>query len=70
MRRAVSPADVLAAFDTRIEPTHLPHVQRALDAEALLASGAIEGPFRKPHPVTRWRHIGRRIAQALAALAR
>jgi hypothetical protein len=38
--------------------------------ELLLASGAVEGPFRKPHPLTRWRLIGRRISTALAALAR
>jgi hypothetical protein len=70
MRRAATPAEVLAAFDTSVEPSHYPHFSRALDAELLLASGAVEGPYRKPHPITRWRLIGQRIARGLAALAR
>lgn len=70
MSRAVTPAEVQEAFDTSVEPSHYPHMHRALNPELLLASGAIEGPYRKPHPVTRWRLIGRRISTALAALAR
>jgi hypothetical protein len=83
MRRAATPSEVLAAFDTRAEPTHLPHMNNApnlTDAardpatlslpDLLLAKGSMEGPYRNPHPLTRWRQIGRRISTALAALAR
>jgi hypothetical protein len=88
MRRVATPAELLAAFDCNVEPSHYPHMTRALteqhlDAkqaerdtattplgELLLSSGAVEGPYRNPHPITRWRLIGRRISTALAALAR
>jgi hypothetical protein len=83
MRRAATPPEVLAAFDTRAEPTHLPHMNNApnlTDAgrdpatlslpDLLLQTGVLTGPYRNPHPITRWRLIGRRISTALAALAR
>ena len=38
--------------------------------DLLLAKGSMEGPYRAPHPITRWRQIGQRIARGLAALAR
>jgi hypothetical protein len=88
MRRVATPAELLAAFDCNVEPSHYPHMTRALteqhlDAkqreretatqslpELLLAKGSMEGPYRRPHPITRWRLIGQRIARGLAALAR
>jgi hypothetical protein len=33
----------------------------------LLATGAMEGPFKAPHPVTRWTLAARRFTRALLA---
>jgi hypothetical protein len=50
--------------DTASMPLDKP--ARALDVEALLASGAMEGPFFRPHPITlTWRV---RIVRALRRL--
>jgi hypothetical protein len=36
-----------------------------LNIAQLLAKGSIEGPFKAPHPVTRWNHAARCFASAL-----
>jgi hypothetical protein len=35
--------------------------------ELLLSSGAVEGPFRRTRPITRWRRACRRTLRALLA---
>lgn len=63
---------------SRVTPTRL--TERHLDArqaerdtattplgELLLASGAVEGPYKSPHPVTRWSRTARRFTRALLA---
>jgi hypothetical protein len=60
----------------RVKPTKLN--ERVLDArqmervmagralgDLLLSTGAIEGPFKRSHPITRWRLAARRFLTAL-----
>lgn len=76
----------LTAFDTNVEPWHLPHITRALtgwhlDAkqveretaalplpDLLLKTGAMTGPHRRTHPITRrWRSLWADLLAFLAA---
>lgn len=36
--------------------------------DLLLSSGAVEGPYKAPHPITRWTVLVRRFHRALLAL--
>lgn len=38
---------------------------RRIDTDQMLATGTIEGPYRRCHPVTRWSRALRRFARAL-----
>lgn len=72
---------VRAALNADLEPWHLPHFSmQTLDpqqmelvtagkplGELLLSSGAVEGPFRRTRPVTRWRLAARRFVRSVLA---
>ena len=65
------------ALDSDVEPWHLPHFamqagdrlpparRQPIDTDQMLATGAIEGPFRRCRPVTRWRRAARRFFRRL-----
>ena len=65
MSRATTAAEVQEAFDASVEPSHYPHMHRALNPELLLASGCLSGPYRKTKPETLWSRAVRRALKSI-----
>lgn len=58
---------------TLLREADLDRAQRARECAAiplgdlLLASGAVEGPFKRTHPITRWTHAAQRFTRKVLA---